>query len=258
MCYNLNTTKEKRKREKTMITETNKRNVVFTLENWGLSRYIECKRTVKSMKRSLLDIIFKRPGVPIYEKTYETSTLSKNNSEIAEIEQKAFDYLKEHLDENELACFFIVGYTPSQKPLSKADFSKKPFSYEDMTRLYGCYKNGRVTNYINNTGESASEPAPQYKIIVTYMEKTLENELCLPYNTEMIKYRCEQMKIDSSYIVGRGTFTTDELKNEIFLNEYCKKNFFDKGIPAVVLHVQSYDDTKYNSIITTKTFTKEE
>lgn len=241
-----------------MITETDKRNVVFTLKNCGLNQYIECKRAVKSMKRSFLDIIFKRPGVPVYEKVFETSTLSENDPEIAEIQQKTFDYLKECLDENELACFFIVGYTPSQKPLSKADFSKKPFSYEDMTRLYGCYKNGRVTDYINNTSESASKPAPQYKIIISYMERILENGLGLPYNSEMIKYRCEQMKIDSSYIMGRDTFTIDELKNEIFLNEYCKKNFFDKGIPAVVLHVQSYDDMKYNSIITHKTFIKEE
>ena len=161
--------------------------IEITLKMHGTSQRTGYLPVLKGFKRSLLDILFKREGTPVYDWGYVTGTRrtvidSYNGGFYGsnQFREQHARFFEGKLFKGEEVYYEVVGYVDESTPVmprgnnSKVDkeFVKK---YGDITTFsYGC-----------EPGES--------KAYVYRMTMTNEDGDVVEYTPDFMRYRCEQM-----------------------------------------------------------------
>lgn len=214
-----------------MINIDNRKLVEVSLKVIGLKQSISMKRKIVRYKKSLFDIIFKKPGIPIYEYIIEHSPFVEDE-EIRALQEKAFSKLESHIYAGETINFYIVGFTDSQRLIKDSDINVDIIESK-LSEIYKCSKSGYILHYINGTDESYREQVPKSRIFLK--EISMNAGMIghnIQYSTSMLKRRAIDLEVDIYPIIDRFFINSEEDGDKI-LQEY-KDAIVDKGIPDMI------------------------
>lgn len=183
---------------------------------------------LKGFKRSLLDIILRRDGKPIYDWGYVSGTRRTvledfeggyyGSNAFREQHSKIFEG---KLHKSETIYGEIVGFTDNGTPimptcqnkkLNDKEFLKK---YGEITIFsYGCTPTGKKTFYGEDEHGTFSieEDVPQSDFYAYRMTSTNEDGDIIEYSPEQLKFRCEQMGIKTVPLLWKG-FIPEDIDN---------------------------------------------
>lgn len=172
---------------------------------------------LKKYKRSLLDIIFKKEGKPIYEYGYISGTRRTilENYDGGFYGSNAFrephsKFFEGKLHKQETIYGEIVGFTHNGIPIMPTCENKKTQDKEFIKQYgettvfsYGCEPTGK-------RGHGISERAvPQSEFYAYRMTSINEDGYVIEYSPELLKFRCEQMGIKTVPLLWKGTIPED-------------------------------------------------
>lgn len=172
---------------------------------------------LKKYKRSLLDIIFKKEGKPIYEYGYISGTRRTilENYDGGFYGSNAFrephsKFFEGKLHKQETIYGEIVGFTHNGTPIMPTCENKKTQDKEFIKQYgettvfsYGCEPTGK-------RGQGISERAvPQSEFYAYRMTSINEDGYVIEYSPELLKFRCEQMGIKTVPLLWKGTIPED-------------------------------------------------
>ena len=194
--------------------------IEITLKIHGTSGRTGYLPVLKKMKRSLLDIIMRRPGTPVYDWGYVSGTRRTvlenydggyyGSNEFREQYSKMFEG---KLLKGETVYYEICGFTTNGTPImGTCDNSKtndKDFikQYGETTTFsYGCSPTGEKTLYgRDDEGTfSITEEVPQSDMYVYRMTMTNEDGDVIEYTPDFMRYRCEQMGVKYVPVFWKG------------------------------------------------------
>ena len=241
--------------------------IEITLKMHGTSGRTGYLPKLKKMKRSLLDIILRREGTPIYDWGYVTGTrrvvlndfdggFYGDNS----FREKHAKFFEGKLNKGETVYYEIVGFLDSGVPImpsvANSKISDKAFSkkYGPITTFsYGCASKA-FYDQVND------KEIPQSDCYVYRMTMTNEDGDVVEYTPDYMRYRCEQMgakcvpflwkgiipPVNSDGLVQSDDFVADEngqFKEWIFKTpgEYIKdiaEQYYDGPDPVGLTHVR--------------------
>ena len=241
--------------------------IEITLKMHGTSGRTGYLPKLKKMKRSLLDIILRREGTPIYDWGYVTGTrrvvlndfdggFYGDNS----FREKHAKFFEGKLNKGETVYYEIVGFLDSGAPImpsvANSKISDKAFSKKygpTTTFSYGC---ASKTFY----DQANNKEIPQSDCYVYRMTMTNEDGDVVEYTPDYMRYRCEQMgakcvpflwkgiipPVNSDGLVQSDDFVADEngqFKEWIFKTpgEYIKdiaEQYYDGPDPVGLTHVR--------------------
>ena len=241
--------------------------IEITLKMHGTSGRTGYLPKLKKMKRSLLDIILRREGTPIYDWGYVTGTrrvvlndfdggFYGDNS----FREKHAKFFEGKLNKGETVYYEIVGFLDSGAPImpsvANSKISDKAFSKKygpTTTFSYGCASKA-FYDQANN------KEIPQSDCYVYRMTMTNEDGDVVEYTPDYMRYRCEQMgakcvpflwkgiipPVNSDGLVQSDDFVADEneqFKEWIFKTpgEYIKdiaEQYYDGPDPIGLTHVR--------------------
>ena len=241
--------------------------IEITLKMHGTSGRTGYLPKLKKMKRSLLDIILRREGTPIYDWGYVTGTrrvvlndfdggFYGDNS----FREKHAKFFEGKLNKGETVYYEIVGFLDSGAPImpsvANSKISDKAFSKKygpTTTFSYGC---ASKTFY----DQANNKEIPQSDCYVYRMTMTNEDGDVVEYTPDYMRYRCEQMgakcvpflwkgiipPVNSDGLVQSDDFVADEngqFKEWIFKTpgEYIKdiaEQYYDGPDPIGLTHVR--------------------
>ena len=185
--------------------------VEMTLKMHGTSGRTGYLPKLKKMKRSLLDIILRREGTPIYDWGYVTGTrrvvlndfdggFYGDNS----FREKHAKFFEGKLNKGETVYYEIVGFLDSGAPImpsvANSKISDKAFSktYGPTTTFsYGCASRA-FYDQVND------KEIPQSDCYVYRMTMTNEDGDVVEYPSDYMRYRCEQMGVKYVPVLWRG------------------------------------------------------
>ena len=203
--------------------------IEITLKMHGTSQRTGYLPVLKGYKRSLMDIIFRRAGKPIYDWGYVSGTRRVvledyeggfyGSNAFREQHSKVFEG---KLRKGETVYYEVVGFTDSGTPImgngKNAKVSKefeKQYGKETVFS-YGCSPTGHKkvssSNYTVYIGTESGEPAkatmymgaPQSDIYVYRMNMTNEDGEIVEYTPDFMRYRCEQMGVKCVPLFAKG------------------------------------------------------
>ena len=241
--------------------------IEITLKMHGTSGRTGYLPKLKKMKRSLLDIILRREGTPIYDWGYVTGTrrvvlndfdggFYGDNS----FREKHAKFFEGKLNKGETVYYEIVGFLDSGAPImpsvANSKISNKAFSktYGPTTTFsYGCASRAFYD-------QANDKEIPQSDCYVYRMTMTNEDGDVVEYTPDYMRYRCEQMgakcvpflwkgiipPVNSDGLVQSDDFVADEngqFKEWIFKTpgEYIKdiaEQYYDGPDPVGLTHVR--------------------
>lgn len=203
----------------------------FTLKMHGTSQRTGHLKVLTGYKRTILDKIFRRPGVPIYDWGYVSGTRRVVLDTFAGGFYGSNEFREQHhnafigkLWKGETAYYEVVGFTHTGAPIMGngnneklgKDFVKQygketVFSYgcapeaETKKLRYGADENGSfaIEEVVHNDKRS--------DIYVYRMTMTTEDGDVIEYTPDFMRYRCEQMGIKCVPVFGKGTLSIDRL-----------------------------------------------
>lgn len=200
--------------------------VEITLKMHGTSARTGYLPKFKGYKRTIWDIITRKPGTPIYDWGYVTGTRRTVLNDFAEggyygdnaFREGPAKFFEGKLNKGETVYYEIVGYTCTGQPIMASQSNKqvdkllgdKSFSkqYGATTEFsYGCDPKGeRVISYWDkeHTFPAAVEQVPQQDFYVYRMTMTNEDGDVVEYSPDFMRYRCEQMGAKSVIPFWRG------------------------------------------------------
>ena len=184
--------------------------IEITRKLHGTSARTAHTKVLKGFKRSLMDRILRRPGVPIYDwgyvsgtrrtvlDTYEGGFYGSN-----EFRKQYHDFFEGKLWKGETVYYEIVGFTHdgtpimspgNNKKLQDRDFVKQ---YGDTTIFsYGCAPKA-IPAVMKAPDMVESSPAvPQSRIFVYRMTMTNEDGEVVEYTPDFMRYRCMYIGVD--------------------------------------------------------------
>ena len=222
--------------------------VEITLKMHGTSGRTAYLPVLKGYKRSLLDRILRREGTPIYDWGYVSGTRRVvldsyeggfyGNNSFREKHSKTFEG---KLLKGETVYYEIVGFTDAGAPIMgdgdnrkihDKDFLKQ---YGDTTRFsYGCAPHG-VYEFDNTL-------VPQSDIYVYRMTMTNEDGAVIEYTPDYMRYRCEQMGVQSvpvftSFIVHPEDLEMDTRTVGEIVKD-CAEKYYDGPDPVGKTHIR--------------------
>jgi hypothetical protein len=257
--------------------------VEITLKMHGTSGRTAYLPVFQRYKRTLWDKLTKKIGKPVYDWGYVSGTRRVvldsydggfyGSNSFREQHSKRFEG---KLMKGETVYYEIVGFTDdgtpimpacSNKKLNDKDFVKQ---YGEQTVFsYGCYAKGmketgrpRIVGtveatIINENGEKfvvtandtkLYEPAPKSELYVYRMTMTNEDGFVVEYTPDFMRYRCEQMGVNTVPVFYRGFIPEyyqlpDNVGNltEINAGEFIKgiaEQFYDGADPIGKTHVR--------------------
>lgn len=241
--------------------------IEITLKMHGTSGRTGYLPKLKKMKRSLLDIILRREGTPIYDWGYVTGTrrvvlndfdggFYGDNS----FREKHAKFFEGKLNKGETVYYEIVGFLDSGAPImpsvANSKISDKAFSKKygpTTTFSYGCASKAFYD-------QANDKEIPQSDCYVYRMTMTNEDGDVVEYTPDYMRYRCEQMgakcvpflwkgiipPVNSDGLVQSDDFVADEngqFKEWIFKTpgEYIKdiaEQYYDGPDPVGLTHVR--------------------
>lgn len=241
--------------------------IEITLKMHGTSGRTGYLPKLKKMKRSLLDIILRREGTPIYDWGYVTGTrrvvlndfdggFYGDNS----FREKHAKFFEGKLNKGETVYYEIVGFLDSGAPImpsvANSKISDKAFSKKygpTTTFSYGCASRA-FYDQVND------KETPQSDCYVYRMTMTNEDGDVVEYPPDYMRYRCEQIgvkyvpvlwqgiipPVNSDGLVRSDDFVADEkgqFKEWIFKTpgEYIKdiaEQYYDGPDPIGETHVR--------------------
>lgn len=241
--------------------------IEITLKMHGTSGRTGYLPKLKKMKHSLLDIILRREGTPVYDWGYVTGTrrvvlndfdggFYGDNS----FREKHAKFFEGKLNKGETVYYEIVGFLDSGAPImpsvANSKISDKAFSkkYGSTTTFsYGCASRA-FYDQVNH------KEIPQSDCYVYRMTMTNEDGDVVEYTPDYMRYRCEQMgakcvpflwkgiipPVNSDGLVQSDDFVADEngqFKEWIFKTpgEYIKdiaEQYYDGPDPVGLTHVR--------------------
>ena len=219
--------------------------IEITLKMHGTSGRTGYLPKLKKIKRSLLDIILRREGTPIYDWGYVTGTrrvvLNDFNGGFYgdnSFREKHAKFFEGKLNKGETVYYEIVGFLDSGAPImpsvANSKISDKAFSkkYGPTTSFsYGC-----APRAFYSTEEN--KEIPQSDCYVYRMTMTNEDGDVVEYTPDYMRYRCEQMGAKCVPVFYKG-----------YLDEYHKSTpgeyvkmlaelFYDGADPVGLTHVR--------------------
>lgn len=185
--------------------------IEITLKMHGTSGRTGYLPKLKKMKRSLLDIILRREGTPVYDWGYVTGTrrvvlndfdggFYGDNS----FREKHAKFFEGKLNKGETVYYEIVGFLDSGAPImpsvANSKISDKAFSkkYGSTTTFsYGCASKAFYD-------QANDKEIPQSDCYVYRMTMTNEDGDVVEYTPDYMRYRCEQMGAKYVPVLWKG------------------------------------------------------
>lgn len=219
--------------------------IEITLKLHGTSQRTGYLPVLKKMKRSLLDIILRRPGKPVYDWDYVTGTRRTVLEDFDGGFYGSNAFRAQHaktfegkLQKGETAYYEVVGFTdtgvPIMPPANNKKLNDKEFikQYgEETVFSYGCDPSGckEILNFqlpeqtfvledktVTITNCALSTKNPQSDIYVYRMTLTNEEGFTVEYSPDFMRYRCEQMGVKTVPVFWKGYIPEE--------NEYKRKS----------------------------------
>lgn len=222
--------------------------IEITLKMHGTSGRTGYLPKLKKMKRSLLDIILRREGTPIYDWGYVTGTrrvvlndfdggFYGDNS----FREKHAKFFEGKLNKGETVYYEIVGFLDSGAPImpsvANSKISDKAFSKKygpTTTFSYGCASRA-FHSYEEN------KDIPQSDIYVYRMTMTTPDGNIIEYTPSYMRYRCEQMGVKSVPLLWKGIIPDNTWINTHSAGEWVKdlaEQYYDGPDPIGKCHIR--------------------
>lgn len=200
--------------------------IEITLKIHGTSQRTANLPVLTGYKRTLWDRIMRRPGTPIYEyggvsgtrrvvlESYDGGFYGSN--EFREQHSKAFEG---KLWKGETVYYEVAGFTHTGAPIMASCDNKKLQDKEFVKQYgketvfsYGCAPFPVEMQVIGDseTPELAFEIKPQSRIFVYRMTMTNPDGEVVEYTTDFMRYRCEQMGVETVPVLWKGIIPEDE------------------------------------------------
>ena len=226
--------------------------IEITLKLHGTSQRTGYLPKFVKMKRTLQDILTRKPGTPSYDWGYVTGTRrvvinDYNDGGYYGSNEFRGPHAKEFegkLWKGETVYYEVVGYTTTGAPIMGTGSTPKEYQKQygkNMEFSYGCAPGGM----------------PESEMYVYRMTMTNEDGNVVEYTPDFMRYRCEQMGVKTVPIFWKGTIpnyepvfinTIDEANNvtpdyttPINAGEYVKKvaeMYYDGPDPIGKTHVR--------------------
>ena len=196
--------------------------IEITLKLHGTSQRTGYLPKFVKMKRTLKDILTRKPGTPIYDWGYVTGTRRVvindyndggyyGSNEFRGPHAKAFEG---KLWKGETVYYEVVGYTTAGAPIMGTGSTPKEYQKQygkNMEFSYGCAPNGAKWEPFNNE-VAFLERIPQSDMYVYRMTMTNEDGNVVEYTPDFMRYRCEQMGIKTVPVMWKGEIP--EIEND--------------------------------------------
>lgn len=190
--------------------------IEITLKLHGTSQRTGYLPVLKKMKRSLLDIILRRPGKPVYDWDYVTGTRRTVLEDFDGGFYGSNAFRAQHakvfegkLQKGETAYYEVVGFTdtgvPIMPPANNKKLNDKEFIKwygEETVFSYGCSPRGYDEE--KWCSEEKMSELPQSDIYVYRMTITNEDGFTVDYDPAFMRYRCEQMGVKTVPVFWKG------------------------------------------------------
>lgn len=197
--------------------------IEITLKLHGTSQRTGYLPVLKKMKRSLLDIILRRPGKPVYDWDYVTGTRRTILEDFDGGFYGSNAFRAQHaktfegkLQRGESVYYEVVGFTdtgvPIMPPVNNKKLNDKDFikQYgEETVFSYGCSPTGYDEEKWCN--EQKMSELPQSDIYVYRMTMTNEDGFTVEYDPAFMRYRCEQMGVKTVPVFWNGIITPTDV-----------------------------------------------
>ena len=203
--------------------------IEITLKLHGTSQRTGYLPKFVKMKRTLKDILTRKPGTPIYDWGYVTGTRRVvlndyddggyyGSNEFRGPHAKAFEG---KLWKGETVYYEVVGYTTTGAPIMGTGSTPKEYQKQygkNMEFSYGCASTGW-----EGIGITANM-VPKSEMYVYRMTMTNEDGNVVEYTPDFMRYRCEQMGVKTVPVFWKGTipeykpvqlWTTEEINDDI-------------------------------------------
>lgn len=200
--------------------------IEITLKMHGTSQRTGYLPMFKGYKRSLWDVITRKPGKPIYDWGYVCGT--------RRVVLDTFDggfygsnaFREQHhnqfagkLWKGETVYYEVVGFTHDGKPIMGTgkndklgpDFVKQ--YGKETVFSYGCAPSGQKTLYGKDRDGFYEVPVdvPMSDMYVYRMTMTNEDGDVVEYTPDFMRYRCEQMGVKTVHVFGKAVISADRL-----------------------------------------------
>lgn len=212
--------------------------IEITLKMHGTSQRTGYLPKFVKMKRTIWDIITRKPGTPIYDWGYVTGTRRVvindyddggyyGSNEFRCPHAKAFEG---KLWKGETVYYEVVGYTTTGAPIMGSGSTPKEYQKQygkTMEFSYGCTPGGE----------------PQSDMYVYRMTMTNEDGNVVEYTPDFMRYRCEQMGIKTVPVFWKGYLNEpdDWCGSEWNAGEYAKiiaEQYYDGPDPVGKTHIR--------------------
>lgn len=185
--------------------------IEITLKMHGTSQRTGYLPKIVGYKKTLIDRILRREGIPLYDWGYVSGTrrvvLDDYNggfygdNSFREEHSKMFEG---KLQKGETVYYEVVGFQSSGQPIMGACSNKKLSDKEFIKQYgeetvfsYGCAPDGKPASKCQE-GEK-----PQSDMYIYRMTMTNEDGYIVEYSPEYIRYRCEQMNIKAVPVLSK-------------------------------------------------------
>ena len=225
--------------------------IEITLKMHGTSQRTGYLPVFKGYKRSLLDRILRRDGMPIYDWGYVSGTRRTvlenfdggyyGSNEFREAHSKFFEG---KLMKGESVYYEVVGFTHTGTPIMSSCNNKK-LNDKEFVKQYG---EETVFSYGCKPIISIDCDDLQSDIYVYRMTMTNEDGFVVEYTPDFMRYRCEQMGAKCVPVFYKGqipeyTILPDNVGSPMAIDagEYVKKiaeDFYDGTDPIGKTHIR--------------------
>lgn len=234
--------------------------VEITLKMHGTSQRTGYLPTLHGEKKTFLQKLFRKAGVPIYDWGYVSGTRRVvledfdggfyGSNEFREQHSKIFEG---KLHKGETVYYEVVGFTTTGQPImgdvNNKKLNDKEFvkQYGETTRFsYGCAPDGYVMMWGEDNKGTLSMPVekPQSDVYVYRMTMTNEDGDVVEYTPDFMRYRCEQMGVKTVPVLWVGIIPENpatEGDDNITAGEWIMKvaeRFYDGPDPIGKTHVR--------------------
>lgn len=177
--------------------------IEITLKMHGTSQRTAYLPTLKGYKRTLLDYLLRKKGIPKYEWDYVTGTRRVELDTYDGGYYGSNEFRKEHAEffegklyKGETVYYEVVGFTASGAPIMPSASNKK-LNDKEFLKTYG------AETIFSYGCDAIGEKAPQSAAYVYRMTMTNGDGETIEYTPDYMRYRCEQIGTKTVPCLGK-------------------------------------------------------